>query len=162
MEPEEQRRLEAHFQGPSDAELRRITTLERDQYRDDASRIAMGELARRNLPVLQPEEYWARFREEWLAEMGFCYQCWATTTSEPLGGGIRQRLIGPLIGTRLKEEGEPCPICHSVLVTKCFCIVVPIVRRGQYRVLFDRRLYGDPPKGPRLREGVQASQAPAQ
>jgi hypothetical protein len=154
MEPEEQRRLEAHFQSLSDAELRRITTLDRDQYRGEAFGIAMGELGRRKLPVLQPEEYWARFREEWLAEIGFCYQCWATTTSESLGGGIAQRLIG----TRLVEEGEPCPICHSVLATKCFCIVVPIVRQCQYRVLFDRRLYGDPPKGRRLREGVQASQ----
>ena len=157
MEPEEQRRLEAHFQGLSDGELRRITTLEREQYRDDAFGIAMDELARRHLPVLRPEEYWARFREEWLAQVGFCYQCWATTTDESLGARLSQKLIGTRVVAQVGQD--PCPFCQSVVATKCFCIVIPIVRQARYRVLFDRSLFANPPKGRRLRESRPTSES---
>jgi hypothetical protein len=149
VEPEDQRRLETHFQRLTDAELRRITALEREQYRDDAFALAIAESARRHLPLLKPEEYWAGFRQEWLEQVSFCYQCWVTTTDEPLGGGISRGLVG----TRVEEQGDPCPICHSVLASKAFCIVFPIMRQAQYRVLFDRRLAPDPPRGRRLREG---------
>jgi hypothetical protein len=150
MEPDAQRRLETHLSSLSDAELRRIATLEREQYRDDAFEIVLGELARRRLPKLQPEEYWAQFRNEWLAQVGFCYQCWAATTSDPLPGGTTSRLVG----MRLVEEGEPCPTCGSTLATNCFCIIFPIVRTAQFRILADPRPFADPPKTRRIKGPV--------
>jgi hypothetical protein len=151
VEPDEQRRLEARFRSLEDAELRRITALEREQYRDDAFALATDEMARRRLPVLSPEEYWAQFREEWLAQVGFCFPCWATTTDELLVGAPPR---GRLIGTRLVEGGDPCPVCRSVVATECFCVVVPIVRFGRYRVIFDRGFAPDPPRGRKLRDGT--------
>jgi hypothetical protein len=156
MELEDQRRLEEHFRSLANADLRRITTLERPQHRDEAFRVAMDELARRRLAVLRPAEYWRQFQQEWLEQVGFCYQCWATTTDENLGAVAPRRLIG----TRLVDEEDPCPICKSVIATKSFCIVVPIVRQAKYRVLFDRKFLPDPPKGRRLKDGIQIGQEP--
>ena len=156
LESDEQRRLEAHFGGLADADLRRITTLERSQYREEAFQMALDELARRRLPLLLPEDYWRQFQEEWLAQVGFCYKCWTTTTDESLGAvfpGWR------LIGVRLVDEADPCPACNSVVLTKSFCIAVPIVSMGRYRVLLDRRLFADPPKGRRLRDDATVAKS---
>jgi len=149
MEVDDQQRLQAHFASLADGDLRWITSLERTQYRDEAFQMALDELARRRLPVLLPEEYWRQFPEEWLAHVGFCYQCWTMTTDEPLGA------VSPgwkLFGVGLANETAPCPACGSVTLTKTLFVVVPIARLGRYRVLLDRRLYGDPPKGRRLRD----------
>lgn len=154
MEPDVLMRLEAHFRRLGDGDLRRITTAERDQFRDEAFGLAAGELARRGLPLLRPEEYWNQYRDEWLAQIGYCYDCWAMTTSEPLAGATINRLIG----MRLQLEGEPCLICGSVLAANCFCILIPILRYEKYRALVDRRLYGDPPKTRRVREAGNAVQ----
>jgi hypothetical protein len=154
MESDYLMRLEVQFRGLGDAELRRITTLERDQFRDEALRLAESELARRGLPLLPPEEYWSQYRDEWLAQIGYCYDCWAMTTSEPLPGATINRLFG----MRLQLEGEPCLICGSVLAANCFCILIPILRYAKYRALVDRRLYGDPPKTRRVREASNAVQ----
>ena len=148
MEFEEQRRLEEHFRGLAEADLRRLTTLDRSQYRDEAFRMAMEELGRRRLPALLPEEYWSQFPEEWMAQVGFCHTCWTTTTDESPGpvGFFR-------IGTRLMGYEDPCSVCQSVVRTKWFCfLVVPLVRLAKYRVL------PDPIKGRRLRDNVEASQ----
>lgn len=155
MEPEVLMRLESQFRSFGDAELRRITVAERDQFREEALGLAEGELVRRGLPLLRPEEYWTQHREEWLAQVGYCYDCWAMTTSEPLPGATINRLIG----FRLQIEGEPCRICGSVLAANCFCVLVPVVRYAKYRALLDRRMYGDPPRTRRMKDGGSGVQA---
>jgi len=154
MDAEGQQRLEEHFRNVPDAELRRITTIERHQYREEAFQLALDELARRGLPLLQPDEYWSAYRDEWLAQVGFCHQCWAMTTDDSVGAILPRRLVG----MRLLEEGTPCLICQSVVATKWFCVVVPVVRQAKYRVLFDRSVFPDPPKGRRLREGADSAE----
>ncbi len=127
MEPEGLMRLESQFRSFADGDLRRITAAERDQFREEALRLAEGELARRGLPLLRPEE----------------------------PGATTNRLVG----FRLQIEGEPCRICGSVLAANSFCVLIPIVRYARYRALLDRRMYGDPPRTRRMKDGRSSVQA---
>src|SRR5437867_3750167 len=131
MEFEERRHLEEHFRSLDDADLRQLAALERSQYRPEALEIAMGELARRRLHALSPQEWWQQFPDEWIARLGFCYQCWATTMDESPGSILTVYLIG----TRLLGKDDPCPTCKSFVRTKCFCIVLPLIALGRYRVV---------------------------
>jgi hypothetical protein len=131
MTPEEWREHEERMRALDDGALRCLVVLEETAYRPEVVGIARDELARRRIPVLSQEEYWKQYPEEWIAAVGFCYRCWAQTTDESSGLTVTVHFIG----TRLLGNDERCAICSSVVQTKWFCVVVPIVRLGRYRVI---------------------------
>ena len=147
MTPEEYREFEKRTRALDDAGLRRLTVLESSQYRPEVVTIARDELARRRLSVLSPEDYWKQFPAEWMAALGFCYRCWSETTDESPG----LMVTFDLVGTRLLGRDEGCVECGSVVQSKWFCVIVPIVRLGRYRVIrLERRGYvGRKVKDPR-------------
>jgi hypothetical protein len=157
MEADEQRRLQAHFGGLSDGDLQRLTAVERLQYRTEVLQMALDELARRRVPVLKPEELWRQSPEDWLAHVGLCYECWARTTEETLGA-IRPGSGWRPFGVGLSNVTDPCRTCGSVTATKAFFVLVPVRSFGRYRVLFDDRPYGDPPRGRRLKDDGSSSE----
>lgn len=150
MDFEERRRIEERFRSLDDGALRHLVALEQNEYRPEAFEIAAGELTRRHLPKLSPEEYWQQSPEEWLAHAGFCYSCWAATTAEGPGGTITVDFIG----TRLLGSEDPCPTCKSAVATKWFCLIVPLIRLESYRLLPDRS------RGRRLRSADDTATGP--
>ena len=114
-----------------DSSLRRLVFLKQTDYLPEAVEIARDELARRGMSVLTPEEYWLQYQDEWLETVGFCYRCWAETTDESVGHTMTVNFIGQ----RLLGEENPCELCGSVVQTKWFCIVLPLVPIGKYRVI---------------------------
>lgn len=71
----------------------------------------------------------------WQVQLGlpdFCEHCLAETTEQSSGSAYS--LNG--VGTSLYGWGEPCPQCNSVVRTKCFCIFLPLIPLGTYRVKF--------------------------
>jgi hypothetical protein len=136
MDPDERQQVEARIGIGTldDPALRRLVILEQSQYRPEVVEIARTELARRRLSVLSPEEYWQRFRDEWLTHIRFCYQCWMETTEESPSPFSNRFEIGP----RLRGSRAPCTTCGSIVQTMSFCLFVfPLVRLGQYRVIRD-------------------------
>ena len=142
MTPEERRGFEQQMRGLDDTALRRLVVLEESAYRPEVVDIARDELARRKLPLLSLEEYWRQFPEEWMTALGFCYPCWIHTIDEP-PSAIAFR---GLIGTLLLGRDNPCSTCGSVVSTKWFCVVVPIIRMSRYRVIYAKRRLLTPPE----------------
>ena len=125
------REVQKRMEKLDDASLRRLVFLEQSDYLPGAVEIARGELVRRGIPVLTPEDYWHQFRDEWMESIGFCYRCWAETTDESAG----QSMTLNFVGQRLIGSEDPCEVCGSVVQTKWFCVIAPLVRIGRYRVI---------------------------
>ena len=123
--------IEKQMRALDDPSLRRLVFLQQTDYLPEAVKIARDELARRGMSVLTPETYWEKHKQEWLETIGFCYGCWSETVDESAG----QTLTINLIGQRLVGKENPCDVCGSVVQEKYFCIIVPLVRIGSYRVL---------------------------
>ena len=135
MTPDERREHEERMRAMDDAALRCLVVLQGSDYRPEVVSIARDELARRRIPVLSPEDYWKQYPQEWVAAVGFCYRCWTQTTDESPGHTATVNFIG----TRLLGSDEQCPACGSVVQTKWFCVIVPIVPLGRYRVIHAAR-----------------------
>ena len=114
-----------------DAELRSMAVLLQSELEPELVSAAKAELARRNLPVPTPEEYWRDRPEEWLSVMSFCYPCWAQTSAEPARGSATIKRFG--IG--LTGEVDLCKTCGSVIKTKSVWLGVPLIPLAQYRVV---------------------------
>lgn len=110
--------------------------------------LAREEMLRRRLSIPSHFEYARDFPEEWAAAVGLCYRCWEQTTDESPGDMVT---INVLFGTRFLNAGDPCPYCGSLVQTKWFCILFPIVLLGRYRV---RNLGNDQYVGRKLKELV--------
>ena len=92
--------------------------------------IAREELRRRGIRLLTAEEYWRQFREEWLAAVFLCYQCWSDTTDEEPGNTLYP------IGNRLRGAEDECDVCGSVVQRLWFCFIIPIMPLDRYRVIW--------------------------
>ncbi len=66
-------------------------------------------------------------------KQGFCDNCRAQTTAETAGNLSQFNGIGTTFGPFSKDK---CPECGSVIKTKWFTFVVPLVPLEKYRVLF--------------------------
>jgi len=132
--PDEQRELEDRMHALDDRALLRLVAIEQAEYRPEAVEVARAEVARRRLPVLDADQYWDRFPAERLGESGFCQQCMDETTEE--APGATGTLWG--IGVRLLGYDYPCPACGSVRQSLWLCFVLPVVRLGRYRILYER------------------------
>ncbi len=149
MEVEVQRHLEDQFRAMEDGDLLYLTVVQRDRYRPDALELAMQELARRKLPVLLPEAYWQQYPEEWMARVGFCYQCWITTTDE----SCMATYLDVAASDILREKGR-CSVCRSVIWTQWFHLFgIPIFPVGRYRIAWDPEPSLDRFKARRVKEG---------
>jgi len=131
MRSSERRTGEQGLRLKHEAELRSIAVLRASDFVPEMVSSARAELARRNLPVPTPEEYWKERPQEWLAAMGFCYPCWAQTSDEPARGNTAIERIG--IG--LTGEVAGCATCGSVIKTRSVWLGVPLIPLGQYRVI---------------------------
>jgi hypothetical protein len=129
--PQERLEFETRMRELHDAELRTLIVLRQSQYRPDVVAIARDEAARRRLIALSPNEYWSQFPSEWMATVGFCYQCWTDTTDEWPGPSLT--FSG--FGTRLLGHDEPCSTCGSIIQTECLCIFAPLFPLDRYRVI---------------------------
>jgi hypothetical protein len=130
MTPGRLREVESHLRSLDDAALRRLVYLEVSHYEREAVAIAFDEARRRGMQGLTIEQYAQQFPDEWLEHVGFCYRCWTETTEESPGLVFTVYLIG----TRLLWGKEACPTCGSFVARKWFCVVVPILPRGWYRL----------------------------
>lgn len=149
MTPERYREVEGHLRSLDDDALRRLVYLEASHYEPDALDIAYDEAHKRGMEALWLEEYAARFPAEWLEHVGFCHRCWTETTDESPGWLVRVLGIGPM----LLVDRDPCPDCGSFVARKWFCVVLPIVPLGWYRVRLQPRThrYALGPVGRRLK-----------
>jgi hypothetical protein len=135
MTPDKRREHEERMQSMDDAALRCLVVLGESEYVPEVLAIARDELARRRIPVLSVEDYWKQYPDEWLAAVGFCYDCWTQTTDESPGHVVTLNLIG----TRLVGNTEPCAKCGSAVEAKWFCVVLPVIPLGRYRVIHGPR-----------------------
>jgi hypothetical protein len=127
----EQRKIHDRIRTLDDASLRRLVFLDATDYLPEAVEFARGELSRRRIPTLDPEEYWQQYPEEWIEGRGFCYPCWMQTTDESLGHPVTLYFVG----VRLRGNEDPCPLCGSVVKTTWFYVVLPLVPIDRYRVV---------------------------
>ena len=69
---------------------------------------------------------------------GFCEQCMADTSTEPVGGTYT---VNVLFGTRLMSwGGESCPRCYSKVMRKWFWFLIPLFPvSAHYRVKYQTR-----------------------
>jgi hypothetical protein len=131
MNQEQQQRIEQRLRSLEDGELRAIVVLLVADHTPEFVALARAELARRNLAVPTPEAYWTELPHEWLAGVGFCYRCWSDTTDESPGNTATVNLIG----TALTGEEERCEVCGSVIKTKHFWLILPLIPLGRFRVI---------------------------
>jgi len=78
---------------------------------------------------------------EFFKHPGYCDQCQADTTQEPVGGTFT---VNVLFGTRLMSwGGEVCPRCSSRVMRKWLWLLIPLIPvSGRYRVKYQtRKLY---------------------
>ena len=114
----------------NDHELLRIVALEESEFLPEAMEIAREELELRGIKPLDAKGYYAQFPTEDPA-FGFCERCLDQTTSEEPGYWSYRTVIGP----RLLDSDHKCEKCGSMLMTKWYCIIFPVRRMEQYRVL---------------------------
>lgn len=119
--------IESHVRGLSDADLRRLYATGQDTLVEAAIAIARDELARRGIPPRSAAEYWRDCRDEWFETIGFCLECWSTTTEgEPDPRSFQ---------TAFDPDGEPCPDCDSVPVVQTLRVLfIPLRVVGRFRV----------------------------
>jgi len=69
---------------------------------------------------------------------GFCEQCMADTSAEPVGGTFT---LNVLFGTRLMSwGGENCPRCYSRVMRKWLWFLIPLFPvSAHYRVKYQTR-----------------------
>lgn len=138
MELEERERHRLQLSKVHEAELRTIVVLRHSEFLPELVELAREELARRGLPVPSEEAYWREHQQEWLAQAGFCYDCWSQTTDESPGDGFTANLIGVAV----TGNDDPCSVCRSTIKTKHFWVFVPLAPLGRYRVIrLDERRY---------------------
>lgn len=116
-----------------DHALLRLVTVEASDYRQEALKIARDELQRRQLDILNVEQYWKQFPSERIGDDGFCVSCRNQTTDESPGNTTVVNLI---FGTRLIGHDEQCSACGSLLQTKWLQIILPIIPLGQFRIIY--------------------------
>jgi hypothetical protein len=132
MTSDEVRQIEQRMQDLDDHALLRLVAVEESDYRSEALDIARAELRRRRLKVLNAEQYWDQFPLERIGPDGFCAGCRAQTTEASPGDTSTMNLAR----TRLIGDRDPCPACGSVIPTKWFCLIVPIIPLGRYRIIY--------------------------
>jgi hypothetical protein len=108
-----------------------MVVLRQSEYVSEVVDLARAELKKRGIAVPTPEAYWRERPQEWLAQIGFCYDCWSQTTDESPGNTTTFNLIG----TSLTGEEGKCSVCASTIRTKHFWLIVPLVPVGRYRVI---------------------------
>lgn len=124
-----------HISALDDHALIRLLALEQADYREEALQIAREEIRRRDLREVSMEEFGTLFPQELIATTGFCAKCHSETTDEsPRSTGTFN-----FIGTSLIGRKDPCSICGSVVQSKYFCFLIPIVFLGRYRINYTRR-----------------------
>jgi hypothetical protein len=164
MDVEERQRHRQRLERLQDADLRAMAVLRRSDYLPEVVELACEEITRRDLSVPTLESYWKDMPQEWLANAGFCCDCWAQTTDESPGDSFTVNLIG----TAVTGEEQLCPVCASTIKTKHFWIIVPLIPLGRYRVIrygtsdyIGRRLRDDASATPKsgLRTRFQAAPA---
>ena len=129
----QRRDVEERMHALSDHDLLRLLALEAHDYTPDALEIARHEIRLRNLEVLDTEEYWTKFPAERVGEDGFCARCRDQTTDESPGSTGVSFLLGI---RRLIGHDDICSACGSVLQTKWFQFILPIIPLARYRVLY--------------------------
>jgi len=63
----------------------------------------------------------------------FCEKCLSETTDESPGSTFTMNW---LFGTKLSGESHPCSNCGSIIQTKWFIFIIPILKLGKYRVIY--------------------------
>ncbi len=137
MLPEERQEHEKRIREKDDADVLAIVVLQPEEYIPEVIQIAKDELSRRRLPILSTRDYWDRYPQEWIANVGFCLPCWQETTSESPGNVFTIHFIG----TRFIGWSSACTTCGSAIKTKFFCVILPVIPLGRYRVI--QHLPGD-------------------
>jgi hypothetical protein len=133
MDPERRLEISVLMSNFNDHELLRIVALEESEFLPEAIEIARQELEARNIKPLTSTGYFAQFPAE-DPSSGFCQSCLDQTTSEEPGEfGIRN-----LLGPRILGFDHECSNCGSLLVEKWYCIVFPIRKMAEYRVLYKK------------------------
>ena len=129
--------IEGHMRLLDDRELRQAVVFNRSGfYTREQLAVAQEELTRRSLPVPPTaEEYWKRYPGERITESGFCVDCVQQTTDESPGSTYLHISLGGF-GTALSGDDDLCPACGSVVQSKVVWIIVPVARRGRYRVIY--------------------------
>jgi hypothetical protein len=113
--------------------LLRLVAVEAFDYRPEALGIARNELHRRQLAVLNQEQYWVQFPVERVAADGFCAACRSQTTDESSGNTT---VVNFIFGTRLIGHDDRCSACGSLLQMLWLQIGLPIIPLGRYRVIY--------------------------
>jgi hypothetical protein len=133
MDLREKESVEERMRSLDDHALLRLVAIEAGDYRPEALTIARAELQRRRLDAAPPGQYLERFPQEKIGPDAFCQQCRSVTTDESPGDTTVVNLV---FGTRLIGHDDVCAVCGSVLQTKWFCIGIPIIPLGRYRVVW--------------------------
>jgi hypothetical protein len=113
--------------------LVKMIAIDRADYREEAIEIAREELRRRGIRELTTEEYLSLPEIRTIRTTGFCSRCLAETTDESPGNVTTVNLF---FGTRLIGIGDPCTTCGSIVQGKYFCLLLPIVFLGRYRIKY--------------------------
>ena len=149
MSSNEQHEIEERMHALDNHALLRLIAVEASDYRPEALNIARDELRRRNLDVLNREQYWNQFPSEQVGGDGFCEACRSQTIDESPGNTTT---VNFAFGTRLIGHDDQCLACGSVLQTMWFQFVLPIIPMGQYRVIYlERGLFSGRYVGRKLR-----------
>jgi hypothetical protein len=117
-----------------DKELIRLIAIDSLLYRKDAVDVARTILQHRHRPLMTSEEYYQEFPLERILPSGFCVACYLQTKDESPGDTWQVNFCG----TRLIGY-EQCPICHSIIQIKWFCLLIPIIPLGKYRVIYSEK-----------------------
>ena len=129
MEPVDSSAIQSRVRSLEDADLQRMVTLERAEWRTEALEFARQEMQRRGLPPMTDEEYLAAHPEDALGASGLCQSCEESELT-PLG---LSPLLMFFLGFRAIPDGDPCPHCRTQVV-RLWWPLIPLVPLGRYLV----------------------------